>query len=116
MTDDTDTELAEVQARKRELERQQEQIRKRLKNLRTKETRLRGRAGRSEKETVDSAIRRAFESLDSDDGDGYPRGDVVETASQMAPQYSEADIEDGLDGLTRRGEVYVPTEGYLRET
>lgn len=116
MTDDTETELAEVQARKNELERQQDHLRQRIKNLRAKEMRLRGRAGRTERESADSAIRRAFGRLEPDEPDGYPRGDVVETALQMAPHHEEADIEDALEGLKRRGEVYEPTEGHVRET
>lgn len=116
MTDDVDTELAEVQARKQELERQQDHLRERIKNLRAKENRIRAREGRVSRESADSAIRRAMEALEGDERDAYPRGNVVEKAVQMAPHHEEADIEDALEGLKRRGEVYAPTDGKVKQT
>lgn len=56
------------------------------------------------------------ETIDGlDEGDGAPRGAVLETAAEEC-QTPTSDLDNELDKLFRMGDVYEPYHGHLRTT
>jgi len=122
MTDETatdnrpDTELAEIRGRISELVRWRHTINERIDQLREQEERAEDHPFNEAEPSAHSAVRLAFRSLDPDGDAGYSEASVVETATQMAPHRSAGEIETALETMQLRGEVYYPTEGYVKQT
>jgi DNA replicative helicase MCM subunit Mcm2 (Cdc46/Mcm family) len=103
----TDTRLAEVEARIQEIERRMESDRERLKELRATALRLSKEEGESlSRQVVMSVLKEADGAVDKEQ--------LVAECTDIGA--SEGPVRDALETLKRRGEIYVPREGEVRQT
>lgn len=106
----TDTRLAEVEARKREIERRMEQDRERLKHLRAKALRLSGEQDESLEQTPRQMVMTVLGEVDGAVNEEHLVTECVDLGA------SAESVRDALETLKRRGEVYVPRDGEVRKT